>query len=47
MKYKVMFYNEDGSFYLVDYETLEGLDLSNKRVFEKGDDDNYWEIFIT
>ena len=42
-----MFYNEDGSFYFMDYETLEGLDLSDKRVFEKGDDDNYLEIFIT
>jgi len=41
-----MFYNEDDSFYFVDYETLDGLDLTNKRVFEKGDGDNYWEIFI-
>jgi hypothetical protein len=41
-----MFFNEDDSFYLVDYETLDGLELSNVRVFEKNDDGNYLEIFI-
>jgi translation elongation factor P/translation initiation factor 5A len=46
MRYKVMFYNEDGSFYFMDYETLEGLDLSDKRVFERSNDGNYLEIFI-
>jgi hypothetical protein len=40
-----MFFNEDDSFYFVDYETLDGLDLSNVRVFEKNDDGNYYEIF--
>ena len=41
-----MFFNEDDSFYFVDYETLDGLDLSNVRVFERSDDGNYLEIFI-
>ena len=40
-----MFYNEDDSFYFMDYETLEGLDLSDKRVFERSDDGIYYEIF--
>lgn len=46
MRYKVMFFSEDDSFYFVDYESLDGLDLSNKRVFERSDDGNYYEIFI-
>jgi hypothetical protein len=41
-----MFFSEDDSFYFVDYESLDGLDLSNVRVFEKNDDGNYLEIFI-
>jgi hypothetical protein len=41
-----MFFSEDDSFYFVDYESLDGLDLSNKRVFERSDDGNYYEIFI-
>jgi len=41
-----MFFNEDDSFYFVEYETLDGLDLSTVRVFEKNDDGNYLEIFI-
>jgi hypothetical protein len=47
MKYRVMFFNEDGSFYFVEMDTLDGIDLSDKRVFELGQDNNYWEIYIT